>query len=96
MPGPDLLEIADPLTHLLGSWSLDRARDGAWSAARLLWGAARAARTGRGVHRAPRRGRRPGRPLPADPVALNSGAIPSETPRPAAMTGSPRTGAVHG
>ncbi|WP_434587986.1 DUF5995 family protein [Streptomyces sp. A5-4] len=37
MPGPDLLEIADPLTHLLGSWSLDRARDAAWSAARLLW-----------------------------------------------------------
>ncbi|MBT2394112.1 hypothetical protein J7E87_33085 [Streptomyces sp. ISL-1] len=37
MPGPDLLEIADPLTHLLGSWSLDRAREGAWSAARLLW-----------------------------------------------------------
>ncbi|WP_327685247.1 DUF5995 family protein [Streptomyces sp. NBC_00467] len=38
MPGPDLLEVADPLTHLLGAWSLDRARDGAWSAARLLWG----------------------------------------------------------
>ena len=29
MPGPDLLRIADPLTHLLGSWS--------WSAARALW-----------------------------------------------------------
>ncbi|MFE7775986.1 DUF5995 family protein [Streptomyces sp. NPDC057445] len=38
MPGPDLLEVADPLTHLLGAWSLERARDGAWSAARLLWG----------------------------------------------------------
>ncbi|MCZ7461494.1 DUF5995 family protein [Streptomyces sp. WMMC940] len=38
MPGPDLLEIADPLTHLLGAWSLERARDGAWTAARLLWG----------------------------------------------------------
>ncbi|MFE9254830.1 DUF5995 family protein [Streptomyces sp. NPDC006879] len=37
MPGPDLLEIADPLTHLIGSWSLERARDGAWAAARLLW-----------------------------------------------------------
>lgn len=37
MPGPDLLEIADPLTHLLGSWSLDRAREAAWSAARVLW-----------------------------------------------------------
>ncbi|MET9322101.1 DUF5995 family protein [Streptomyces sp. NPDC003038] len=37
MPGPDLLEIADPLTHLIGSWSLERARAGAWAAARLLW-----------------------------------------------------------
>ncbi|CAM5417452.1 hypothetical protein SPURM210S_00140 [Streptomyces purpurascens] len=37
MPGPDLLQIADPLTHLLGSWSLDRARDAAWTAARALW-----------------------------------------------------------
>ncbi|MEU3789984.1 DUF5995 family protein [Streptomyces fructofermentans] len=37
MPGPDLLQIADPLTHLLGSWSLDRARDAAWSAARAVW-----------------------------------------------------------
>ncbi|MEU6735157.1 DUF5995 family protein [Streptomyces physcomitrii] len=37
MPGPDLLQVADPLTHLLGSWSLERARDGAWSAARALW-----------------------------------------------------------
>ncbi|MGV9315249.1 DUF5995 family protein [Streptomyces sp. NPDC003691] len=38
MPGPDLLEIADPLTHLVGVWSLERARDAAWSAAGLLWG----------------------------------------------------------
>lgn len=37
MPGPDLLEAADPLTHLAGAWSLERARDGAWAAARLLW-----------------------------------------------------------
>ncbi|MEU4152187.1 DUF5995 family protein [Streptomyces sp. NPDC026659] len=37
MPGPDLLQIADPLTHLLGSWSLERARDATWSAARVLW-----------------------------------------------------------
>jgi hypothetical protein len=37
MPGPDLLERADPLTHLIGCWSLDRARDAAWCAARLLW-----------------------------------------------------------
>ncbi|MFI8188794.1 DUF5995 family protein [Streptomyces sp. NPDC085946] len=37
MPGPDLLQIADPLTHLLGAWSLERARDAAWTAARALW-----------------------------------------------------------
>ncbi|MBV1945400.1 DUF5995 family protein [Streptomyces sp. BV129] len=37
MPGPDLLQIADPITHLLGSWSLERARDATWSAARVLW-----------------------------------------------------------
>ncbi|MFD8569692.1 DUF5995 family protein [Streptomyces sp. NPDC057694] len=37
MPGPDLLQVADPLTHLLGSWSLERARDGAWAAACALW-----------------------------------------------------------
>ncbi|MFG2950101.1 DUF5995 family protein [Streptomyces adustus] len=36
-PGPDLFRIADPLAHLLGSWSLERARDAAWSAARALW-----------------------------------------------------------
>ncbi|MDJ1132413.1 DUF5995 family protein [Streptomyces iconiensis] len=38
LPGPDLLDIADPLTHLVGSWSLDRARGGAWAAFRALWG----------------------------------------------------------
>jgi hypothetical protein len=37
MPGPDLLRITDPLTHLLGSWSLERARDATWAAARALW-----------------------------------------------------------
>lgn len=37
MPGPDVLDVADPLTHLIGSWSLDKARDGAWAAARALW-----------------------------------------------------------
>ncbi|SDE10242.1 DUF5995 family protein [Streptomyces prasinopilosus] len=36
-PGPDLLRLADPLTHLAGSWNLDRARDAAWTAARALW-----------------------------------------------------------
>ncbi|MGP3924884.1 DUF5995 family protein [Streptomyces sp. 8N616] len=38
MPGPDLLDVADPLTHLAGSWSLDRARSAAWAASRVLWG----------------------------------------------------------
>ncbi|WP_329371696.1 DUF5995 family protein [Streptomyces sp. NBC_00669] len=37
MPGPDLLERLDPLTHAVASWSLARARDGAWATARLLW-----------------------------------------------------------
>ncbi|MGW3813624.1 DUF5995 family protein [Streptomyces sp. NPDC005046] len=37
MPGPDLLQIADPLTHLLGAWSLERARQATWAAARALW-----------------------------------------------------------
>ncbi|MEU8353827.1 MULTISPECIES: DUF5995 family protein [unclassified Streptomyces] len=37
MPGPDLLEVADPLTHLTGSWCLARARDGAWAASEVLW-----------------------------------------------------------
>ncbi|MET8682245.1 DUF5995 family protein [Streptomyces sp. NPDC004647] len=38
MPGPDLLDVADPLTHLAGTWSLERARDAAWAASRVLWG----------------------------------------------------------
>ncbi|WP_369203535.1 DUF5995 family protein [Streptomyces sp. PU-14G] len=38
MPGPDLLDVADPLTHLIGAWSLERARCGAWAAFRALWG----------------------------------------------------------
>lgn len=38
MPGPDLLDLADPLTHLVGTWSLERARDAAWAAFRTLWG----------------------------------------------------------
>ncbi|OIJ65597.1 DUF5995 family protein [Streptomyces mangrovisoli] len=37
MPGPDILQIADPLTHLLGAFSLERARDATWAAARALW-----------------------------------------------------------
>ncbi|MFJ6622916.1 DUF5995 family protein [Kitasatospora sp. NPDC091335] len=48
MPGPDLLEHAEPLTHLLGAWSVGAAREGAWGAVEALWelrhlpGAARA------------------------------------------------------
>ncbi|MCQ8831880.1 DUF5995 family protein [Streptomyces samsunensis] len=38
MPGPDLLDVADPLTHLMGSWSLEKAREAAWAAFRALWG----------------------------------------------------------
>ena len=37
MPGPDLLDVADPLTHLVGSWSLEMARRGAWAAFLALW-----------------------------------------------------------
>ncbi|MGW8889600.1 DUF5995 family protein [Streptomyces sp. NPDC055749] len=37
VPGPDLLEVTDPLIHLVGSWNLERAREAAWSAARVLW-----------------------------------------------------------
>ncbi|MET8540528.1 DUF5995 family protein [Kitasatospora sp. NPDC004799] len=48
MPGPDLLERAEPLTHLVGAWSVGAAREVAWSAVEALWelrhlpGAARA------------------------------------------------------
>lgn len=37
MPGPDPLEACEPLTHLIGTWSLSRARDAAWASALLLW-----------------------------------------------------------
>ncbi|SCF60320.1 hypothetical protein GA0115254_10663 [Streptomyces sp. Ncost-T10-10d] len=37
MPGPDLLELADPINHPLGSWSPEPAREAAWSAALVLW-----------------------------------------------------------
>ncbi|MCK8681452.1 DUF5995 family protein [Streptomyces lichenis] len=36
-PGQELLRLADPLVHLLGCRSAERARDGAWLAARALW-----------------------------------------------------------
>ncbi|MER7752310.1 DUF5995 family protein [Kitasatospora sp. NPDC097643] len=37
MPGPDLLERAEPFTHLLGAWSVDVARERAWAAVHALW-----------------------------------------------------------
>ncbi|WP_190129152.1 DUF5995 family protein [Streptomyces mashuensis] len=37
MPGPDLLDVADPLTHVVGSWTLEAARNAAWTAFRTLW-----------------------------------------------------------
>ncbi|MFF8772026.1 DUF5995 family protein [Kitasatospora sp. NPDC015120] len=37
MPGPDLLERFEPLTHRLGAWSVDTARDAAWGSVRVLW-----------------------------------------------------------
>jgi hypothetical protein len=36
-PLPQDLDVADPLLHLLGSWSIDAARDAAWVSARMLW-----------------------------------------------------------
>ncbi|MCI0385771.1 DUF5995 family protein [Streptomyces sp. CNQ085] len=36
-PGPGSLDVAEPLTHLVAGWDMERARDAAWSAARLLW-----------------------------------------------------------
>ncbi|WP_308222319.1 DUF5995 family protein [Kitasatospora sp. A2-31] len=37
MPGPDVLERIEPLTHRVGAWSVDTARDAAWASARALW-----------------------------------------------------------
>ncbi|MEV6669574.1 DUF5995 family protein [Streptomyces sp. NPDC051162] len=34
---PELLDVADPLTHLVGAWSLEAARGAAWAAFRGLW-----------------------------------------------------------
>lgn len=35
--GPAELDLADPLLHVLGVWSVDRARDAAWASALALW-----------------------------------------------------------
>ncbi|MGW4893136.1 DUF5995 family protein [Kitasatospora sp. NPDC004240] len=37
MPGPDALESAGALTHLVSAWSIDAARDAAWASALALW-----------------------------------------------------------
>ncbi|WP_316519884.1 DUF5995 family protein [Kitasatospora brasiliensis] len=37
LPGADLPEPAEPLTHLLGAWSVEAAREGAWDAVEALW-----------------------------------------------------------
>ncbi|MHA6764606.1 DUF5995 family protein [Streptacidiphilus sp. PAMC 29251] len=37
MPAPGELEQAEPLLHLLSSWSIDRARDAAWASAVTFW-----------------------------------------------------------
>ncbi|WP_353653518.1 DUF5995 family protein [Streptomyces sp. TLI_053] len=38
MPGPDVLERLEPMTHRIGAWSVDTAREAAWGSVRLLWG----------------------------------------------------------
>ncbi|MFC1407679.1 DUF5995 family protein [Streptacidiphilus sp. N1-12] len=37
MPAPEELDVAEPLLHLLSSWSIDRARDAAWASAVTFW-----------------------------------------------------------
>ncbi|MGW2374058.1 MULTISPECIES: DUF5995 family protein [Kitasatospora] len=37
LPTPELPGCAEPLTHLLGAWSVEAAREGAWSAVQALW-----------------------------------------------------------
>lgn len=37
MPGPEVLEVSDPLVHLLGSWNAERAHEAAWSSVLVLW-----------------------------------------------------------
>ncbi len=37
MPGPDVLERFEPLTHRIGAWSVDSARETAWGSVRVLW-----------------------------------------------------------
>ncbi|MER5863414.1 DUF5995 family protein [Kitasatospora sp. NPDC002040] len=37
LPGPEAMDLADPLLHVIGVWSIDRARDAAWASALALW-----------------------------------------------------------
>ncbi|KJK58890.1 DUF5995 family protein [Saccharothrix sp. ST-888] len=37
LPAPEALRIADPLMHVVGVWSIDRARDAAWASVLGLW-----------------------------------------------------------
>ncbi|MDY0811301.1 DUF5995 family protein [Kitasatospora purpeofusca] len=38
MPGPDVLERLEPMTHRIGAWSVGTAREAAWGSVLLLWG----------------------------------------------------------
>ncbi|MFJ8043913.1 DUF5995 family protein [Kitasatospora sp. NPDC096147] len=35
--GPDEVDLADPLLHVIGVWSIGRARDAAWASTLALW-----------------------------------------------------------
>lgn len=37
LPCPGVLEAAEPLLHVVGVWSIDRARDAAWASVLALW-----------------------------------------------------------
>ncbi|GAA2822867.1 DUF5995 family protein [Kitasatospora paracochleata] len=37
LPGPDDLPVAAPLMHVVGVWSIDRAREAAWASVLALW-----------------------------------------------------------
>lgn len=37
LPEPEALRITDPLLHVVGVWSVDRARDAAWASVLGLW-----------------------------------------------------------
>lgn len=37
LAGPEALDLADPLLHVIGVWSIDRAREAAWASVLTLW-----------------------------------------------------------